>query len=40
MKAIVTVPTDISCKFVLVGYYPRSPDKAVVVHIDFSLLIR
>ncbi|KAK7677437.1 vacuolar protein sorting/targeting protein PEP1 [Cerrena zonata] len=40
VKAIVTVPTDTSRKFILMGYYPRNPDKAVVVHIDFSSLTR
>ena len=38
VKSIVTVPTDTSRRFILMGYYPRSPDAAVVVHLDFSAL--
>lgn len=38
VKAIVTVPSDTSRRFILMGYYPRSPDAAVAVHLDFSAL--
>ncbi|OSD04902.1 Oligoxyloglucan reducing end-specific cellobiohydrolase [Trametes coccinea BRFM310] len=38
VKAIVTVPSDTSRRFILMGYYPRSKNTAVAVHIDFSAL--
>lgn len=37
VKAIVTVPSDTSRRFVLMGNYPRS-SASVVVHLDFSAL--
>jgi len=37
VRSIVTVPTDTSRKFILMGYYPRS-QTSVVVHLDFSSL--
>jgi len=40
VKEIVTVPSDTSRRFILMGYYPRSPAVHVAVHIDFSSLIR
>ena len=40
VKAIVTVPSDTSRRFILMGYYPRSSSAAVAVHIDFSSLTR
>ncbi|KAI0071571.1 Oligoxyloglucan reducing end-specific cellobiohydrolase [Panus rudis PR-1116 ss-1] len=40
VKSIVTVPSDTSRRFILFGYYPRNPDAAVAVHIDFSSLVR
>ncbi|KZT68685.1 Oligoxyloglucan reducing end-specific cellobiohydrolase [Daedalea quercina L-15889] len=38
VKEIVTVPSDTSRRFILMGYYPRSPPVHVAVHIDFSSL--
>ncbi|KAH9832479.1 Oligoxyloglucan reducing end-specific cellobiohydrolase [Rhodofomes roseus] len=38
VKEIVTVPSDTSRRFILMGYYPRSPAVHVAVHIDFSAL--
>ncbi|KAH9941948.1 Oligoxyloglucan reducing end-specific cellobiohydrolase [Amylocystis lapponica] len=38
VKAIVTVPSDTSRRFILMGYYPRSPAVSVAVHLDFSSL--
>ena len=38
VKEIVTVPSDTSRRFVLVGYYPRAKSVYVAVHIDFSAL--
>lgn len=38
VKEIVTVPSDTSRKFVLLGYYPRARAVFVAVHIDFSVL--
>lgn len=40
VKAIVTVPTDTSRRFILMGHYPRAKNAAVVVHVDFSALTR
>ncbi|KZT00997.1 Oligoxyloglucan reducing end-specific cellobiohydrolase [Laetiporus sulphureus 93-53] len=40
VKEIVTVPSDTSRRFILMGYYPRSPVVHVAVHIDFSSLTR
>ncbi|CCM05585.1 uncharacterized protein FIBRA_07813 [Fibroporia radiculosa] len=39
VKEIVTVPSDTSRRFILMGYYPRSPVVHAAVHIDFSSLI-
>lgn len=38
IKSIVTVPEDTSRRFILFGYYPRSPRTAVAIHLDFSAL--
>lgn len=38
VKEIVTVPSDTSRRFVLIGYYPRARAVYVAVHIDFSAL--
>lgn len=38
VKEIVTVPSDTSRRFILMGYYPRSPVTHVAIHIDFSAL--
>ncbi|EPS94899.1 hypothetical protein FOMPIDRAFT_101305 [Fomitopsis schrenkii] len=38
VKEIVTVPSDTSRRFILMGYYPRSPATHVAAHIDFSAL--
>ncbi|OSX64575.1 hypothetical protein POSPLADRAFT_1138528 [Postia placenta MAD-698-R-SB12] len=38
IKEIVTVPSDTSRRFILMGFYPRSPAVHVAVHIDFSAL--
>ncbi|KAM5541455.1 hypothetical protein V8D89_005009 [Ganoderma adspersum] len=38
VKAIVTVPSDTSRRFILMGYYPRARNGAVAVHVDFSSL--
>ncbi|PCH36493.1 Oligoxyloglucan reducing end-specific cellobiohydrolase [Wolfiporia cocos MD-104 SS10] len=40
VREIVTVPSDTSRRFILMGYYPRSPAVHVAVHIDFSSLTR
>ncbi|KAI0766636.1 Oligoxyloglucan reducing end-specific cellobiohydrolase [Trametes elegans] len=40
VKAIVTVPSDTSRRFILMGYYPRAKNSAVAVHLDFSALTR
>lgn len=40
VKSIVTVPEDTSRRFILMGFYPRSPNTAVAVHLDFSALTR
>ncbi|KAI0685232.1 Oligoxyloglucan reducing end-specific cellobiohydrolase [Cytidiella melzeri] len=40
VKSIVTVPEDTSRRFILFGFYPRSPDGAVAIHLDFSALTR
>ncbi|KAL6301716.1 hypothetical protein BKA93DRAFT_738184 [Sparassis latifolia] len=40
VKAIVTVPEDTSRRFILLGFYPRSPSIAVAVHLDFTSLTR
>ncbi|KAI0923357.1 vacuolar protein sorting/targeting protein PEP1 [Taiwanofungus camphoratus] len=40
VREIVTVPSDTSRRFILMGYYPRSPALAVAVHIDFTSLTR
>ncbi|KAA1470082.1 Oligoxyloglucan reducing end-specific cellobiohydrolase [Dentipellis sp. KUC8613] len=37
VRSIVTVPSDTSRRFILMGSYPRSP-ASVVVHLDFSAL--
>ncbi|TFK75051.1 Oligoxyloglucan reducing end-specific cellobiohydrolase [Pluteus cervinus] len=37
VKSIVTVPSDTSRRFILIGFYPRSTN-TVIVHIDFSAL--
>ncbi|KAI0750610.1 Oligoxyloglucan reducing end-specific cellobiohydrolase [Irpex lacteus] len=38
VKSIVTVQEDTSRRFILLGFYPRSKDTAVAVHLDFSAL--
>lgn len=38
VKSIVTVPSDTSRRFILLGYYPRHTNGAVAVHLDFSAL--
>ena len=38
VKAIVTVPSDTSRRFILMGYYPRAKNAAVAVYVDFSSL--
>lgn len=38
VKEIVTVPSDTSRRFILMGYLPRSPVVHVAVHIDFTAL--
>ncbi|PSR72244.1 hypothetical protein PHLCEN_2v11836 [Hermanssonia centrifuga] len=38
VKAIVTVPSDTSRRFILMGSYPRAPAAAVAIHIDFTAL--
>ena len=40
VKEIVTVPEDTSRRFILIGYNPRAPTKAIAVHLDFSALTR
>ena len=40
VKSIVTVPEDTSRRFILLGYYSRSPHTAVAVHLDFTSLTR
>lgn len=40
VKVIVTVPSDTSRRFNLLGYYPRAPFASVAVHLDFSALTR
>lgn len=40
VRQIVTVPKDTSRKFILLGYYPRSQQSAVAIHLDFSSLTR
>lgn len=40
VKSIVTVPSDTSRKFILFGYYPKSTEAAVAVHVDFSSLTK
>lgn len=37
VRSIVTVPSDTSRKFLLIGNYPRN-SASVVVHVDFSAL--
>ncbi|TFY78544.1 hypothetical protein EWM64_g5467 [Hericium alpestre] len=37
VRSIVTVPSDTSRRFILLGFYPRSPT-SVAVHLDFSAL--
>ena len=36
VKSIVTVPTDTSRKFLLLGYAPDKPENTVAIHLDFS----
>ncbi|KAJ3780213.1 vacuolar protein sorting/targeting protein 10 [Lentinula aff. detonsa] len=38
VTAIVTVPSDTSRRFILMGQYPSKQAESVVVHIDFSAL--
>lgn len=38
VKSIVTVPSDTSRRFILLGHYPHSTTSAVAVHLDFSSL--
>ena len=38
VKSILTVPTDTSRKFVLMGHSPNKPDATVAVHLDFTKL--
>ena len=38
VKSIVTVQEDTSRRFVLLGFYPRSTNTAVAIHLDFSAL--
>ena len=38
VQSIVTVPTDTSRRFILMGHYPKSPGTSVVVHLDFTAL--
>lgn len=38
VRSIVTVTSDTSRRFILMGNYPRSSAAAVVVHLDFSAL--
>ena len=40
VRQIVTVPKDTSRKFILFGYYSRSVQSAVAIHLDFSSLTR
>lgn len=40
VKAIVTVPSDTSRRFILLGSYARSRNTAVAIHIDFSALTK
>ena len=37
VRSIVTVPSDTSRRFLLLGNYPRSPS-SIAVHLDFSAL--
>jgi hypothetical protein len=38
VNSIVTVPTDTSRKFMLLGFAPANPDVSIVIHLDFSKL--
>ena len=38
VQHIVTVPTDTSRRFILMGHNPKSPGTSVVVHLDFTAL--
>ncbi|KDQ06635.1 hypothetical protein BOTBODRAFT_181398 [Botryobasidium botryosum FD-172 SS1] len=38
VRSILTVPTDTSRKFILLGYNPRESGKSTAVHLDFSAL--
>ena len=38
VTSIVTVPTDTSRKFMLMGFAPSNPDASIVIHLDFSKL--
>lgn len=40
VTSLTTVPADNSRKFLLMGYEPRSPDRSITVHLDFSSLTR
>lgn len=40
VRQIVTVPKDTSRRFILLGYYSRSTQSAVTVHLDFTSLTR
>ena len=40
VKSIVTVPSDTSRRFILLGYYARATDAAVAIHLDFTSLTR
>jgi hypothetical protein len=38
IKSIVTVPSDTSRRFILMGETPRRPFESVAIHLDFSAL--
>ncbi|OCH85342.1 Oligoxyloglucan reducing end-specific cellobiohydrolase [Obba rivulosa] len=38
VKAIVTVPSDTSRRFILMGFYPRARAVSAAIHVDFSAL--
>ncbi|THH18916.1 hypothetical protein EW146_g2149 [Bondarzewia mesenterica] len=38
VRSIMTVPSDTSRRFILMGNYARSPSSSVAVHLDFSAL--
>lgn len=40
VKAIMTVPSDTSRRFILFGYRPRNSKAALAVHLDFSALTK